>query len=629
MNSLRIRILCLLLLLQGLFVPHVAAQTLRFAWLSDTHLAAGSRHFEDLRYCIERINADPTIAFTLISGDVTNFGSDAEIVAAKALLDSLQRPYYVVAGNHDTKWSESGGDTFFRVFGYEHFDFEAGGIRFLGCSSGPVMRMAPGQVPSESLHWLDSTVRTIPARQRVIFVNHYPQDKNSLNYFKVLNILKRCNIQLLLGGHLHKRGERTCSEIPCALSACLEKNGTVCYSIVEADADSLRISEYPIKTFGRSKALFPAEPWFAMALCDAPRFRPDPGCDARRYLPEDYPWPGYAVNDSFPKVRVKWERNLKCDIGSGASIKGDKIAVADASGVVHMLNAFNGKELWSFATGGRIYSTPAMGYDRIVLGSTDGYIYCLRIRDGSLIWRYACGKAVVASPVISNKIVYCGASDGAFRALDLASGALIWKYADLAGFVECRPYADSAQVVFGDWGHTLYSLHPATGELQWKWVADRGVMYSPAGVWPVKASGRIFIVTPHRKTFCLDAANGKQLWDAPGGRESIALSPDGSRVYVKDMMGSLHAYATGPEPQELWNTETGLGYDIVPTPSAVRDTLVFVPSDKGMISCLGAGSGELLWQHKVSTGMINSIVPLIGRHLLVCTGDGIVTMLKY
>ena len=629
MNRLRATLLCALLILAGLFASRADAQSLRFAWLSDTHLSAGSRHFDDLRYCIERINADATIAFALFSGDVTNFGSDSEIAAAKALLDSLQCPYYVVAGNHDTKWSESGGETFFRTFGYEHFDFEAGGIRFLGCSSGPVMRMAPGQTPSESLQWLDSTVRSIPARQRVIFVNHYPQDKNSLNYFKVLNILKRCNIQLILGGHLHKRAEMDYGGIPGVLAPALEKKGTVCYQIVEVETDSLRISECSLKTFGRSKAIFPPEPWYALALSDTPRYKPDHGCDARHYLPEDYPWTRYAVNDSFPKVRVKWERNLKCDVGSGASIKGDKIAVADASGVVHMLNAFNGKELWSFATGGRVYSTPAMGYDRIVLGSTDGNIYCLRIRDGSLLWRYTCGKAVVASPVILNKVVYCGASDGAFRALDLASGALLWKYADVAGFVECRPYVDTTQVVFGDWEHTLYSLHPATGELQWKWVADRGPMYSPAGVWPVKAAGRIFIVTPHRKTFCLDAASGQQLWDAPGGRESIALSPDGSRVYVKDMMGTLHAFATGPEAQELWNTETGLGYDIVPTPSAARDTLVFVPSDKGMISCMGAGSGALLWQHKVSTGMINSIVPLIGRHLLVCTGDGIVTMLKY
>ena len=628
MNSLRVRILCLAALLLGLASVRVAAQPLRFAWLSDTHLSAGSRHFDDRRFCIGRINADPSIAFTILSGDVTNFGSDSEIEAAKALLDSLQNPYYVLAGNHDTKWSESGGETFFRVFGYEHIDFEAGGIRFLGCPGGPMMRMAPGQTPSWSLHWLDSTLRTIPARQRVVFVNHYPQDSCSLNYFKVLNLLKTRNIQLVMAGHRHQRTVTEFSGIPGVLSACLEKKGTVCYNIVEVDADSLRISECSVKTLGRSRAIFPPEPWFAMALKDAPRYRPDSGCGARRYLPADYPWTGYAVNDSFPAVQVKWERDLKCDIGSGAAIKGDKVAVADAGGVVHMLNAFNGKEIWSFATGSRVYSTPAMGYDRLVLGATDGTIYCLRIRDGSLIWRYTCGKAVVASPVICNKTVYCGASDGAFRALDLATGALLWKYADVAGFVECRAWADTSQVVFGDWEHTLYSLSPSTGELQWKWVADRGPMYSPAAVWPVKADGRIFITTPHRKTFCLDAATGRQLWEAPGGRESIARSPDGSRVYVKDMMGTLHAFGTGEEPVEIWNAETGLGYDIVPTPSAVRDTLVFVPSDKGLISCLGA-SGTLLWQHKVSTGMINSIVPVRQRHLLICTGDGIVTMLKY
>lgn len=627
MRNRRGLIFSLLLLLLPLL--HAEAQGVRFAWLSDTHLSETSRHRDDLRACIERINADTTLSFVIVSGDVTNFGSDAEVRLAKALLDSLRCPYYVVAGNHDTKWSESGGNTFFETFGYEHFDFEAGGIRFLGCSSGPVMRMAPGQTPSESLQWLDSTVRTLPARQPVVFVNHYPQDKNALNYFKVLNILKRCNIQLLLGGHLHKRREMTCSGIPCALSAALEKNGTVCYNIVEADADSLRISECSTKTFGRSRAIFPPEAWFAVALSDAPRWKPDPGAGGRRYLPEDYPWTRYSVNDSFPRVRVKWERDLKCDIGSGAAIRGDKVAVADEQGVVHMLNAFNGKELWTYATGGKIFSTPAMGYDRLVVGSTDGFIYCLRIRDGSLIWRYACGKAVVASPVIRDKKVFCGASDGAFRALDLSSGGLIWKYGFVEGFVECKPYVDASQVVFGDWANTLYSLDPATGDLQWTWKSEGSRLYSPAAVHPVKTAGRIFVVTPHRKTVCLDAATGKELWSAPGGRESIALSRDSSRVFVKDMFGTLHAFATEPEARELWNRETGLDYDISPTPAAVADTLVIVPSDKGMIVALGAGSGELIWQHKVSTALVNSVVPVRLHHLLVCTKDGIVTMLKY
>lgn len=627
MRNRRCLILCLALCLLPL--PRVGAQGVRFAWLSDTHISENARQRDDLLSCIARINADPTLAFVIVSGDVTNFGSDAEVQLAKSLLDSLHCPYYVVAGNHDTKWSESGGNTFFKTFGYEHFDFEAGGIRFLGCSSGPVMRMAPGQIPAESLHWLDSTVRTLPARQRVIFVNHYPQDQNILNYFKALNILKRCNIQLLMGGHLHKRKEMTCSGIPCVLSAALEKKGTVCYNIVEVDADSLHIYECATKTFGRSRALFPPQAWYATALTDAPRWRPDPDADERHYLPEDYPWTRYAVNDSFPQVRVKWERNLHCDVGSGAAIRGDKVAVADEQGVVHMLNAFSGKELWTYATGGKIFSTPALGYDRLVVGSTDGFIYCLRIRDGSLIWRYACGKAVVASPVIRNGRVYCGASDGAFRALDLSSGGLIWKYGFVEGFVECRPYVDDAQVVFGDWANTLYSLDPATGELQWTWKSEGTRLFSPAAVHPVKTAGRLYLVTPHRKSVCLDAATGKELWTAPGGRESIALSRDSSRIFVKDMFGTLRAIATGAEAQELWNRETTLGYDISPTPSAVADTLVVVPSDKGMIVALGAGSGELLWRHKVSTALVNSVVPVRLHHLLVCTKDGIVTMLKY
>ena len=127
-------------------------EPLRFAFLTDTHLALGSHAFSDLRLCIQDINKQDSLDFVILGGDITDFGTDEEIGAAKALLDSLRKPYYLVAGNHDAKWSESGCNTFKNVFGYEHFEFEAGGWRFLGCNCGPDMRMAPALLPRESMH---------------------------------------------------------------------------------------------------------------------------------------------------------------------------------------------------------------------------------------------------------------------------------------------------------------------------------------------------------------------------------------------------------------------------------------------------------------------------------------------
>lgn len=45
-----------------------------FAWLSDVHLNSFAYAEDDLRQSIEDINANPAVDFTILSGDVTEFG---------------------------------------------------------------------------------------------------------------------------------------------------------------------------------------------------------------------------------------------------------------------------------------------------------------------------------------------------------------------------------------------------------------------------------------------------------------------------------------------------------------------------------------------------------------------------
>lgn len=617
---------------------------LRFAFMTDLHLSEGSDRFRQLEFCINEINADAGVAFTLLGGDITDFGADSEIYAAKEALDKLNNPYYIVAGNHDAKWSESGCNTFAKAFGYEHFAVEAGGVKFLGFNCGPNMRMAPAMVPHETLVWLDSTVKATPTSMPLIAVNHYPQDTMSLNYFKVNNILKKGNIQMLIGGHRHLRVAGKTDDIPYVLGCSLEKKdkgaefSRTTYYTFDIAEGHISATEHRFVIDGK---VFKAEEptlFFSMGISAAPRFAPAAGSDGRYFLPEDFPWMTYAVNDEFPQVKALWEVQDENDVGCGAVAFGKYVLCADESGVVKALRADDGRELWRHATGGKIFATPAVAGKgrsaRVVLGSCDGGIYCLRLKDGKLLWRHYCRKSVLATAAIGTcrgrLAAFCGSSDGTFRALDVKNGNLLWHFDEVKGFVECRPFADAEQIVFGDWANNLYSLDPNTGALQWIWHKNGSRMYSPAAVNPVKSDGRIYFSTPRRITYCLDAKSGEELWNAPGGRENAALSPDGRRLYVKTMFNTLNAFdVTSKECRHLWKVETGANYDITPTPCAITDRYIFVPTDKGNIFCLNASDGKPIWKHKVSTGLINSIVPLEGNILLVSTMDGIITILAY
>ncbi|MEO6681977.1 MAG: metallophosphoesterase, partial [Ginsengibacter sp.] len=195
-----------LILLLGIILTTLLSfgqhQPLTFVHLTDTHVG-GITGEEDLRRTVQDINSNPMIQFVVISGDITEFGSDLEIGLAKQILDSLNKPWHIIPGNHDSNWSESGANSFKKIFGDETFVFNEGEYLFLGTHSGPNMRMSPGQIPRENIVWLDSVLQKTDSKTPIIFVNHYPMDSSLNNWFEAIDLLKTKNIQLILHGHGH------------------------------------------------------------------------------------------------------------------------------------------------------------------------------------------------------------------------------------------------------------------------------------------------------------------------------------------------------------------------------------------------------------------------------------------
>ena len=535
----------------------LAAQenTVRFAFFSDTHYSEGSGAVRDLSRCVKDVNTLDNLDFVLVGGDLTDFGTDEEIAAVKQILDSLRYKYYVVAGNHDAKWSESGCNTFLKVFGYENFEFECKGWRFIGCNCGPDMRMAPALIPQESMEWL----KGLKPGVKTVFVNHYPQDTSVLNYFDVTRELKRIGTRFELGGHWHSNVSLNYDGIPGALNrSTLTAGKQPGYNVVKIQNDSVTISER--RLYGSTTVQL--EPWYTRRLAEV---RDTVTYDADG-LPASYPWMRYDVNNDSPVSEV-WRLKDDSNIVAGFAMSKGKAWYTTASGYVRCISVKDGGRIWSKRFPGKIFSTPAVQGKYLVFGCTDGNVYALNARNGKTIWKYAAGKSVLGSPVIFNGKVYVGASDGCFRAIDLKSGKAVWTYSDVQGFVECRAFVDKEQVVFGSWGNRLYSLDPQTGALQWEWKCEKpSRMYSPAAVWPVKAEGKIFIAVPDRRLYALDAATGKELrhYDK-SAREAVGVSPDGKTVYCKSMwhtITSVDAATLGVN----WQTQTGAGYEISPTP---------------------------------------------------------------
>lgn len=609
------RIITGILLLAAFTLPAAAQQLFKFAEVTDIHIGSENSE-EDLQRTVEDINSQPDLAFVLVSGDITEFGADTELRLAKSILDGLKKPWYIVPGNHDTKWSESGGNTFRKVFGSETFAFKYGGYQFIGTNCGPNMRMGPGQVPRENIVWLDKVLKKADRATPIIYINHYPQNADLNNWHEAIDRLKQFNIQLIICGHGHTNRQYDFDGIP----------GVMCRSNLRAK-DS--IGGYNIVTVSNGKATFEERTplvqknrqWAEVSL-----LQPKQG---------EYARPSFAVNDSFPHVKAAWVYQDNSDMGSGIARFADLAITTNTAGEVYALQLKDGKRKWTFRTKGKIYATPAVEGERVVVASSDGNIYCLNAGSGKKIWTFKTEKPIVASTTIVDGIAYTGSSDGHFRAINVQTGKLEWDFDQVKGFVEDKPLYYQGNIYFGSWGNDFYALNAKSGELKWKWnngASNR--MFSPAACWPVAANGRVFIVAPDRYMTAFDAATGKVVWrkTIPDTRvrESIGLSADGADVLVKTMEGRLYGVSSTADSMQFnWQAGIEMGYELDPAPAVDYEGVIYIPTHSGVVYAIDRNTHSLIWKYKLSNCLVNTVLPIGGKQVLFSTMDGKLVLIKF
>ena len=608
-----------LLALSCLFWAQVPAQhqNFQFAFVTDTHIGSpDGRAEEDLRRTVADINATPGIAFVVITGDITEMGTNEEIARAKAILDSLKVPWYILPGNHDTGWSESGGVTFTKVFGYDKFQFEYGGIRFIGCASGPYVRMSDGHIPRDAVNWLDSLLPTIPAQQPIIYLNHYPTDNSLDNWYEVTDRLRNRNILAMLCGHGHANRRMDFEGIPGVMSRSnLRAKAPVGgYNIVRVDEDSIRFTERrPGTDFARSWTSVPAR--------------------KQESTPATYSRPSYQVNETYAQVKRSWQFAAPANIASTPATNGYSVFVGDRGGTFYSLSQQTGNIQWKLSTGGAIFSSPAISGARVVFGSGDGKVYCVDHKTGKPRWTFQAKAAVLGSPLIDADRVFIGASDHSFYCLDLKSGRRVWSYDSLQGPVVSTPVLSNGKIIFGAWDTYLYALDAQTGALQWKWSNGSAVRnLSPASCLPAVHEGVVYVVAPDRYISAIDENTGAILWRSREStvRESMGISADGRFIYGKTMQDTVVAFHTGRQLQPAaWKMHAGFGYEHVPSMLIEKDGAVFFGTRNGVVYSINPQQQSTLWAHKIDNSMVNTVRPLGNNRLLASTMDGKVAMVEW
>lgn len=589
----------------------------RFAFITDTHIGSpNGTAEEDLRRTVADINSQSDIAFVVVTGDVTELGTNEELALAKQILDQLDVPYYIIPGNHDTGWSESGGLSFSKTFGGDRFHFVSNGIHFIGNASGPYVRMSDGHVPRSAMNWMIQELKSIGPKEPIIFLNHYPLDPGLDNWYEVIDLLKQKNTLLALCGHGHSNRPVAAEDIPAVmgrsnLRAKAEEGG---YNLVDVRPDSILFTE-------RRPVSKTARQWTGVAVQE------------HHYdLAKKYPRPDFRVNQTYSFQKPTWTYSSAANVISTPAVINSLVVFGNQEGLVEALDIKSGKRKWKFQTEGPIFSSPASAGDKIVLGSADGYIYCLNAK-GKLQWKLKTGASVLGAPLISGDTVYVGGSDHHFSAYRLSNGALIWSYAAVEGPIVSRPVIYKDLVLFGAWDRNLHAVDRRTGQPVWKWNnGSRVINYSPAACIPVVHNDVVYVVAPDRYLSAIDVASGATLWRTNEAtvRESIGLSGDGRWVYGKTMQDTIVAFPTGRDkPAAAWKMHAGFGYEHVPSMLVEKEGQVFFGTRNGVVYSINPADQTINWAYKIDNSMVNTVNVLSSGQVVASTMDGKVCLLPF
>jgi len=283
----------------------------------------------------------------------------------------------------------------------------------------------------------------------------------------------------------------------------------------------------------------------------------------------------------------------------------DAVALTAASPVYF---AAPGSKRWEFVTGGKVWSSPAIGEDGMVyIGSFDGKIYALDGQTGTKRWEFATKGKVLSSPAIGDHgVVYVGGADPDTNiyALDGQTGELRWKYAT-GGVIGSSPAIGPNQKLYvGSVDKKMYCFDSQTGFKHWEFLTRDKVWSSPA----VGIDGTIYFGSYDGSVYALDGDTGVKRWEfvtAGAVQSSPAIGADGT-VYVGSFGKKIYAL-DGKTGAKRWERAT---WDkVYSSPVVDSNGTVYLGSfgsfESGLYA-LDARTGKRLWGFSMGQRVVGS-----------------------
>lgn len=167
----------------------------KIAVLADIHI-----YYDELAAAVSRLNADTSIDFVVVAGDVTQYGYAGEYRMLSGFLSRLNVPVIVGIGNHD---GQAGGtDLYERIYGPTDFAFAWRGYDFIFFDDNA--RRDPRSLADWG--WLEKALAEAGDSLRVIPICHAPPYSDQLDSSqsrRLVDLYARNHAVIVIGAHIH------------------------------------------------------------------------------------------------------------------------------------------------------------------------------------------------------------------------------------------------------------------------------------------------------------------------------------------------------------------------------------------------------------------------------------------
>jgi outer membrane protein assembly factor BamB len=157
----------------------------------------------------------------------------------------------------------------------------------------------------------------------------------------------------------------------------------------------------------------------------------------------------YCLN---PKGEKVWTAAVDGPINAAAAVVGDRtFATGCSDGILHVIDATNGKELGSIDLGGQSVATAAVADDRVYASMVTNQVVAADLKTQKKLWAFEAAKRQQpfhSSPAVAAGLVVAGSRDNKVYAIDAKTGTEKWSF-QTKGQVDASPVVVGERVYVG------------------------------------------------------------------------------------------------------------------------------------------------------------------------------------